>query len=213
MTTRIAIIDTGAANLLSVAKAVSKVGGHGEITSEPSKIDGSAGAILPGVGANDAVMNTLNKQGLVPLIKQYAKSGRPLLCICLGMQILFESSEEGELAGLGMIPGSVKKLSNVSSEGTRVLKVPHMGWNTIQWKREVTKDSVLEDIPDKAFFYFVHSFHCVPTDKNIIAGTTQYGNEICSAIIKDELVATQFHPEKSGSVGLSIYQNFVRRVE
>ena len=211
MTTRIAIIDTGAANLLSVAKAVSKVGGGAEITSEHSIIDRSAAAILPGVGANDAVMGTLNQHGLVPLIKKYAKSGRPLLCICLGMQILFESSEEGELPGLGIISGSVRKLSNINKEKKEVLKVPHMGWNTINWKKEITKNTVLEDIPDKAFFYFVHSFHCVPADKKIIAGTTQYGNEICSAIIKDQLIATQFHPEKSGSVGLSIYHNFVRR--
>ena len=212
MGARIAIINTQAANLHSVSKALERVGGDAKVTSDPAEIAAADGAVLPGVGAIDAVMRALNSQGLMEPVKAYAASGRPLLCICLGMQVLFEESEEGVLPGLGILKGSVRRFpAGLSENGTR-LKVPHMGWNSVTFTPEAQGHPVFAGLPQDEYFYFVHSYRCVPDEQPVIAGTARYGEDVCAAVISGEVVGTQFHPEKSGSAGLQIYENFVRRV-
>ena len=212
MAARIAIINTRAVNLHSVQKALEKVGASAEITSDPAVISNAAGVVLPGVGASDAVMRAINTQGFAEPIKQYAKSGRPLLCICVGMQVLFEGSDEGEVPGLGIMKGRVKRFPSDLSENGKRLKIPHMGWNSVNFTEQAYTDSVFADIPQASYFYFVHSYRCLPDDPSVVAGTTQYGGEVCAAVMQGELAATQFHPEKSGDIGLEIYKNFTRRV-
>lgn len=212
MGARIGIINTQAANLHSVSKALEKVGADAVITSDPAEIAAAAGAVLPGVGASDAVMAALNSQGLTEPVRAYAASGRPLLCICLGMQVLFERSEEGKLPGLGILKGDVKRFpSDLRENGTR-LKVPHMGWNSVAFTSEAQQHPVFAGLPQDEFFYFVHSYRCLPEEQSVIAGTAHYGEEVCAAVMSGEVVGTQFHPEKSGNVGLQIYENFVQRV-
>lgn len=212
MAARIAIVNTRAANLHSVSKALEKVGASAEVTSDPADLENAAGVVLPGVGASDAVMRAINNQGFAEAVKKYAASGRPLLCICVGMQVLFDGSDEGEIPGLGLLAGRVEKFpANLSENGSR-LKVPHMGWNSVSFTPEAASDSVFSGIPQESYFYFVHSYRCIPADKSAIAATTQYGEDVCAAVIKGEVVGTQFHPEKSGDLGLQIYENFTKRV-
>ena len=212
MAARIAIINTRAANLHSVAKALEKVGASAEVTSDPAVIENAAGVVLPGVGASDAVMRAINSQGFAEQIKKYAASGRPLLCICVGMQVLFDGSDEGEIPGLGLLDGRVKRFPANLSENGQKLKVPHMGWNSVNFSPQAASDSVFTGIPQDSYFYFVHSYRCMPVDQSVIAGTAHYGEEVCAAVMKGEVVGTQFHPEKSGDLGLEIYSNFARRV-
>jgi glutamine amidotransferase len=212
MAARIAIINTRAANLHSVQKALEKVGASAEITSDPKVIANAAGVVLPGVGASDAVMRAINTQGFAEPVKQYAKSGRPLLCICVGMQVLFEGSDEGEVPGLSIMKGRVRRFPSDLIENGKRLKIPHMGWNSVNFTEKAAADSVFAGIPQDSYFYFVHSYRCLPDDPSVVAGTTQYGGEVCAAVMQGELAATQFHPEKSGDIGLEIYKNFTRRV-
>ena len=212
MAARIAIINTRAANLHSVAKALEKVGASAEVTSDPDVIKNSAGVVLPGVGASDAVMRAINSQGFAEPVKQYAASGRPLLCICVGMQVLFEGSDEGEVPGLGLLNGRVERFPSDLSENGQRLKVPHMGWNSVTFTPQAASDSVFTGIPQDSYFYFVHSYRCMPKDPAVVAGTAHYGEEVCAAVMKGEVVGTQFHPEKSGDLGLEIYSNFTKRV-
>ncbi len=212
MPARIAVVNTRAANLHSVSKALEKVGALAEVTSDPADLENAAGVVLPGVGASDAVMRAINSQGFAEPIKNYAASGRPLLCICVGMQVLFDGSDEGEIPGLGLLAGRVEKFPpNLTENGSR-LKVPHMGWNTVQFSQQAASDSLFAGIPQDSYFYFVHSYRCMPEDKTTIAATTRYGEDVCAAVLKGEVVGTQFHPEKSGDLGLEIYQNFTKRV-
>lgn len=212
MPARIAVVNTRAANLHSVSKALEKVGASAEVTSDPTDLENAAGVVLPGVGASDAVMRAINSQGFADPIKKYAASGRPLLCICVGMQVLFQGSEEGEIPGLGLLAGQVKKFPPDLNENGSRLKIPHMGWNSVTFSQTAVTDSVFSGIPQDSYFYFVHSYRCVPEDPSVIAATARYGEDVCAAVIKDEVVGTQFHPEKSGDLGLEIYQNFTRRV-
>lgn len=212
MVTRIAVVNTRAANLHSVCKALEKVGALAEITSNPADLEDAAGVVLPGVGSSDAVMKAIMSQGFSEPLRQYAGSGRPLLCICVGMQVLFEGSDEGDAPGLGILEGRVKRFPSDLSENGKRLKVPHMGWNSVAFTPEAASDSVFAGIPQNSYFYFVHSYRCIPEDSSIIAGTAQYGEDVCAAVLKGEVAGTQFHPEKSGDLGLSIYHNFVRRV-
>ena len=212
MPPRIAIINTRAANLHSVAKALAKVGADASITSDGAELLRADAAVLPGVGASDAALRALDGQGLARPLAQFAHSGRTLLCVCLGMQILFERSEEGRLPGLAMLPGSVRRLPSGlrSRNGTR-LKVPHMGWNSVQFTGpDSSRHPVFSGIPQGAHFYFVHSYHCVPAEPADVAATTDYGIEICAAVAHGGIVGTQFHPEKSGELGLQLYENFVK---
>jgi len=197
----IAVIDYGAGNLRSVINAITRLGFQANITGNPEEILQAKAVILPGVGAAGDTMAGLKKLGLTDTIYRLVEENRPLFCICVGLQVLFTGTEEGGWQEcLNIIPGRVKKLP-------AGLKIPHMGWNQIK-KR--ASHPIFDDIPDESNFYFVHSFHGEPEDRSVIAAETDYGTSFCSAIAKGNLVATQFHPEKSGELGLRIYKNFIR---
>ena len=208
---RLAIINTGAANIHSVEKAVRIVGGDPVVTTSADEISSADAAILPGVGANDAVMQQLIDRELTETIRDFASSGRPLLCVCLGMQILFESSEEGDLPGLGVLRGRVVRFpSDTGSSDGRRLKVPHMGWNKVHFRDDVVaRHPVFSGIEQDTYFYFVHSYHCVADDASNVAATSPHGIEVCAAVVRDNVVGTQFHPQKSGRSGLEIYSKFL----
>ncbi len=197
----IAIIDYGAGNLRSVANAVAKVGHKSIVTSNPGDVLGAAAVILPGVGAAADTMDSLAERGMADVIRQLIYEQRPLFAVCVGMQVLFSGTEEGGWQEcLGMIPGAVRKLP-------QGLKVPHMGWNQVKQR---LVHPIFDAIPDEANFYFVHSYYAAPDDMSLIAGTTDYGVSMCSVLIRGNLVATQFHPEKSGEYGLKMYANFLK---
>lgn len=201
MNKEIAIIDYGAGNLRSVANAIEKLGYHPRVTGDSEEVLDSAAVILPGVGAAADTMNSLEKLGMTDAIRQLIQQRRPLFAICVGLQILFSGTEEGGWHEcLGIIPGKVKRLP-------QGLKIPHMGWNQVKQR---FSHPVFEGIPDEANFYFVHSFYAEPEDMSVVAGTTSYGVSMCSMVIEDNLIATQFHPEKSGEHGLKMYTNFLK---
>lgn len=198
MKNEIVIIDYGMGNLHSVSKAVEAVGAVPIVTADKKIISAAEKIILPGVGAFGDCMKNLQATGLVPELIKHIKSGKGFLGICLGMQLLFESSEESpEVAGLGIFKGVVKRL-------TTEYKVPHMGWNRLKLKAA----SPLTAAADGSYVYFVHSFHAVPEDSNIITAVCDYGTEITAAVGRDNIQALQFHPEKSGEVGLKMLQAF-----
>ena len=206
----IVIINTRAANVHSVDKALRKVGANPIITSDPKELASADAAILPGVGASDSVMIALNSLGLTDPVKQFAASGRPLLCICVGLQVLFNSSEEGNLPGLGLVQGSVKLIPRgMKDKLGNNMKVPHIGWNEVRFSDgKSERNPIFKGIPQGSHFYFVHSYHCVPDEQSEVAATANYGVEVCAAVVRGNVVGTQFHPEKSGSIGLQIYKNF-----
>ena len=198
MSEKIVIIDYGMGNLHSVNKAMKYVGAEVEVTSEVTKIAKADKVILPGVGAFGDCMLNLEKYGLVPVIKETLASGKPFLGICLGLQLLFEGSEEAPgIQGLGFFKGQVEKIKTD-------LKVPHMGWNSLILK---TPSPLLVKAAD-GYVYFVHSFHAVPEDKGIITAVCNYGTEVTAAVGRGNVQAVQFHPEKSSKVGLGILQSF-----
>lgn len=197
----IAIIDYGAGNLRSVTNALRKLGYQAKVTSNPGDVIDAAAVIFPGVGAAGDTMDSLEKLGMADAIRQLIHGERPLFAVCVGLQILLSGTEEGGWHEcLGVIPGKVKRLP-------QGLKIPHIGWNQV--KKKVTHP-IFEGIPDETNFYFVHSYYAEPEDMSVVAGTTDYGVPICSMVIKDSLVATQFHPEKSGEYGLKMYANFLK---
>jgi glutamine amidotransferase len=197
----ITIIDYGAGNLRSVVNAISRLGYEARVTDSPEEVISARAVILPGVGAAADTMANLRKMGLDSPIKGYIAEGKPFLGVCIGMQVLFSGTEEGGWQEcLGIIPGAVRRFAPG-------LKVPHMGWNQVKQK---IAHPIFEGIPDEANFYFVHSYYVSPEDESLVAGQTEYGIPFCSLVARDNLVATQFHPEKSGEVGLKIYQNFIR---
>ncbi len=197
----ITIIDYGAGNLSSVDKAFRKLGRETTITSDPSVVESAAIIVLPGVGAAGDAMKSLHGLGLIEPIKESITRGVPFFGICLGMQVLLtETEESGGQRCLGVVPGFVRLLSPE-------LKVPHIGWNQVH---QQVRHPLFEGIPDKANFYFVHSYYPDPGDQNAVAGTTEYGAVFCSAIAQDNILATQFHPEKSGNWGLRLLRNFLR---
>ncbi len=210
MVPKIVIINTRAANVHSVVKALRKVGADPVITSDPQQLISADAAVLPGVGASDSVMTALNSLRLTNPVKQFAASGRPLLCICIGLQVLFNSSEEGELPGLGLVQGSVQLIRpGMKDKFGNQMKVPHIGWNEVHFTDgETERNPIFKGIPQGSHFYFVHSYRCVPDEQSEIAATTNYGVEVCAAVVRDNIIGTQFHPEKSGSIGLQIYKNF-----
>lgn len=198
MKNEIVIIDYGMGNLHSVSKAVEAVGAVPIVTADKKIISAAEKIILPGVGAFGDCMKNLQATGLVPELIKHIKSGKGFLGICLGMQLLFESSEESPgVAGLRIFKGAVKRL-------TTEYKVPHMGWNRLKLKAA----SPLTAAADGSYVYFVHSFHAVPKDSNIITAVCDYGTEITAAVGRDNIQALQFHPEKSGEVGLKMLQAF-----
>jgi len=198
----IAIVDYGAGNLGSVANAIVKLGYESKVTDRPSDVLSAAAVILPGVGAAGDAMENLKAIGMADVIRQLIDVKRPLFAVCVGLQLLFSSTEEGGWHEcLNIIPGTVRRLP-------AGLKIPHMGWNQV---KQIVKHQVFDAIPDEANFYFVHSYYVDPEDKSVIAGTTDYGPSFGSVIIRDNLVATQFHPEKSGNWGLRMYSNFLKK--
>ena len=206
----ISIIDYGMGNLRSVQKAFEKTGHEARIIQKPQEVRDARALVLPGVGAFRDCLKNLEALDLISPLLHSIHAGKPFLGLCLGLQILFSESEEfGITPGLDVIKGRVIRftdnpIATPESNQTR-LKIPHMGWNAIRIKR---RPPCLADIPDESFFYFVHSYYVLPVDENVIAATTQYGVEFTSAIWKDNIVAFQFHPEKSQSQGLHILKQF-----
>ncbi len=197
----VVIIDYGAGNLRSVVNAVKHLGYAAKVTASPADVLDARAVILPGVGAAADTMTNLNRQGLSDPIRKVIAEGRPFLGVCIGLQVLFTESEEGGWSRcLAAIPGKVRMFPSGN-------KVPHMGWNQVH---QLTNHPIFHGIPDNANFYFVHSYYAEPEDKSIVAGVTDYGVTFCSVIARRNLVATQFHPEKSGENGLKIYDNFLR---
>ncbi len=200
----IAIIDYGVGNLFSVEKALAALGADAKITSDARTIAAADKIVLPGVGAFGDCMENLTATGLIPTIKDFVKTGKPMLGICVGLQILFEGSEESiGVAGLGLLKGKVRR---IQASG---LKVPHMGWNSLTIKSPRQPLDLFQGLSEKPYVYFVHSYHAVPQDSSIVTATTEYGSELTAAVAKGNIQATQFHPEKSGDVGLAILKNFI----
>jgi glutamine amidotransferase len=202
----IVIIDYGMGNLRSVQKAFEQVGCSAVVTADPAIVARAGKLVLPGVGAFRDCMRNLTDGGFVAPIHAQIAAGKPFLGICLGLQLLFTESEEfGRHRGLGIIPGKVVRFPDGLQEGGEALKVPHMGWNRIAIRRPAP---LYQGIADGSFVYFVHSYHVVPDDPAVIATTTDYGQTFCSSIWRDNVMATQFHPEKSQAVGLQMLRNF-----
>ena len=197
----IAIIDYGAGNLRSVTNALVKLGYQPKVTREPEDVLNASAVFFPGVGAAADAMQSLRDSGMDEAIREVIREGQPVFAVCVGMQALLSSTEEGgRNECLGIIPGTVKRLP-------AGLKVPHIGWNQV---KQMARHPIFEDIPDESNFYFVHSYYAEPEDTTVVAGTTEYGVTLCSVLIKDNLVATQFHPERSGTIGLRMYDNFLK---
>ena len=199
----IAILDYGAGNLRSVAKALEAVGTTPILTDDPAVVARADGLVVPGQGSAVDAMRNLHRLGLTEPLKEYVASGRPFLGVCLGEQIIFESSEEGPgITCLGLIPGTVRRLPGGQ-------KVPQIGWNTVRIRNA---HPLLDGVPDDSYFYFVHSYYVDPTDAADVVGETEYGVTFASIVARGNVFATQFHPEKSAGIGLRIYRNFARLV-
>jgi glutamine amidotransferase len=198
---KLVIVDYGAGNLRSVARAVAHAGGEPLITASGRDVERAEGLIVPGVGAAADTMRNLKRHALVEPIREYIAGGRPFLGVCMGQQALFDVSEEGgEHACLGVLRGRVVRLPDG-------LKVPHMGWNRVRIVRE---HPIFDGIADGSYFYFVHSYYPRPEEAEIVIGETEYGVTFPSVVARENVVATQFHPEKSGAMGLRMYENFLR---
>lgn len=203
MSVTIGIVDYGMGNLCSVAKAIEHVGGNCRLVSDPRSVGECTKLILPGVGAFGDAMRELQQRGLVEVIRRFVEFGKPLFGICLGMQLLFDSSEEhGSHEGLGLVPGQVVRFEDRSG-----FKVPHMGWNTVCVSKGVPGFESAS--PLAGDYYFVHSYYVIPSNSNWIWMETDYGHRFCSAIARGNLFATQFHPEKSQVQGLGLLRAFV----
>ena len=198
--TSIAVLDYGSGNLHSVSRALAAAGARAAVTADPAVVAEAAALVIPGVGHFGACVRAIREAGLEAPIRAYAASGRPVFGVCVGMQILFDGSEEGPETGLGVLPGTSRKLPET-------VKVPHMGWNTVAWTRP---HPYTEGIADGTRFYFVHSF--APDVGQSTVGSTEHGRAFSAALARDNVFATQFHPEKSGDAGLQLYRNFVRAV-
>ena len=195
----IAIVDYGLGNLASVRNAFRANGAEALVTSDPDALRRASGLVLPGVGTASAGMERLRARRLDGVVKQVAESGTPLLGICLGMQLLFDRSEEGDVTCLGLLPGDVRLLRGGE-------KIPHIGWNQVMHQGS---GDLWRHVPRDPYFYFVHSYVCDPLDPAICAGTTEYGERFCSVVAHGSIWGTQFHPERSGQVGLGLIRNFV----
>lgn len=202
----VSIIDYGAGNLMSVKKALDFIGAESEITADKDKIKNASHVILPGVGSFGDAMASMAECGLVDTVREAALSGKPFLGICLGLQLLFaESDESPNVQGLGVLDGKISLIPKNYG-----FKVPHMGWNSVEIKQN---SGIFKGLSNGSYFYFVHSFYLKGANENEVAGVTQYGTEIQCAVEKGNLCATQFHPEKSGEVGLMLLKNFLAKGE
>jgi len=203
----IAIIDYDMGNLLSVLKAFEKLGAEGRVTRDPAVIANASHVVLPGVGAFKDCMANLERFSLIDPIKEACASGKPFLGICLGLQLLFDKGfEQGEHGGLGIIKGRVIRFPKPHHENVSEFKVPHMGWNTVEMKKS---SPLMKGIREKEYFYFVHSYYALLDDPSNVLTVTDYGVEFASSIEKDNIMACQFHPEKSQAAGLRLLQNFI----
>ncbi len=201
----VAVVDYGLGNLGSIANMLKVIGEKSVITSEKEKIAKADRIILPGVGAYDAGMTNLEQRGLVEFLKEQADSGKPIMGICLGMQLLGRGSEEGEKNGLGLIPFDNVRFNIPDNMN---LKVPHMGWDIVDFKQKDNK--LLEGIGENQRYYFVHSYHAVCDNAENVLMTCDYGYEFAAAVCKDNVYGVQFHPEKSHDFGMRLFENFVR---
>ncbi|MFO7982060.1 MAG: imidazole glycerol phosphate synthase subunit HisH, partial [Desulfuromonadales bacterium] len=202
----IVIIDYGMGNLRSVQNGIEKVGFPARVTDDPAEVAAADKLVLPGVGAFSDCMDSLRDRGFVEPILRHVDSGKPFLGICLGLQVLFTESEEfGRHKGLGIIPGRVVRFPGDMHQNGELLKVPHMGWNQIAIRKDAP---IFRGIENDSSFYFVHSYYVVPDDPSVVATETEYGVTFCSSIWRDNVMATQFHPEKSQALGLQILKNF-----
>ena len=201
----IAIIDYNAGNITSVARALQNIGQDFVITDDTKKLDAASRVIFPGVGAAGEAMAYLREKKLDSWLKNYMKTGKPLLGICLGTQIILDYSEENDTKCIGLVAGSTKRFPDKLTSDGQLLKIPQMGWNSVKLRRS---HPVFENVSSEAEFYFVHSYYPAPSDEAAVLGTTDYGIIFSSVLAKDNLVAMQFHPEKSGRPGLQILKNF-----
>ncbi len=195
---KLMVVDYRSGNLRSVAKALESVGVRPIVTGDLEELASADAVVFPGVGSAPAAMNALRERKLVQPLRDYVASGRPFLGVCLGLQLLMDRTEEGETSCLGIVPGQVGRLPSG-------LKVPHMGWNSVRFQSD---HPAFEGVPQDSHFYFVHSYYAVPSEPSGRIGITEYGVSFCSVYAQGNLVATQFHPEKSGDTGLRIYKNF-----
>ena len=208
---KLVVIDYESGNLRSVTRALQTHGVAPVVTGDPEELADADALVLPGVGSGPAAMTALNERGLVGPIKSFAASGKPFLGVCLGLQLLLEHTEEGDSPCLGIVEGRVRKLSEEAKDQRGVdLKVPHMGWNSVNVNFQ---HPAFAGVPQGSYFYFVHSYYADPTDESGVLGATDYGLTFCSIYARGNLMATQFHPEKSGPTGLRIYRNFVAIAE
>ena len=204
----IAIADFGMGNLRSVEQALARVapGVPRRISADPAVIAQAERVVLPGQGAMPDCMRSLGASGLEPVLRQVAAS-RPVLAVCIGEQMLFDRSEEGDCAGLGLLPGAVVRFAPSLDEQGRRRKIPHMGWNRVRQRRP---HALWDGIADDSYFYFVHSYYVEPAHSGLIAGQSDYGGFFTCAVAQDNIFAVQFHPEKSAAAGLKLYANFVQ---
>lgn len=202
----IIIVDYGVGNVASIRNMIRRVGGEAEISGDVTKLKEASALILPGVGAFDHAIERLDELGLRSILIDHTASGKSLMGICLGMQLLFETSEEGKRGGLGLIPGHVRRFS-FSDLGTR-LPIPHMGWNVVQPE---PKEQMFSGLPSQPRFYFVHSYHA-QCDDEYIAARCSYGYEFACAVRRGNIFGTQFHPEKSHKFGMDLFANYLRSV-
>lgn len=200
----IAIIDYGAGNIRSIEKALEHVGAVVEVTDDPTAVASAQAVVLPGVGSGGAAMARMRQRGLDDAIRQATQQGKPFLGICLGMQLLADHHAEGEVDGLGLFRGEVRRIPHGP-------KIPHMGWNQVRPLH--ARLPIFASIPEDAYFYFAHSYYVEPQDQQGVAAVTDYGSPYCSVIVTERVWGTQFHPEKSGSVGLQLLKNFVKWVK
>ncbi|MCU0713317.1 MAG: imidazole glycerol phosphate synthase subunit HisH [Pirellula sp.] len=208
MSLTVGIVDYQMGNLRSVAKAIEKIGATAIVSSDPAELEQASHLILPGVGAIGDAIRELKQRNLVPWIKDWIRSDRPFLGICLGMQLLFDYSEEGgRHEGLSVLPGRVIRFRNEGHPEWEHRKIPHMGWNQV-WSTK-HDDAMLDGIGDQAFFYFVHSYYVVPDDSSCVWLQCEYGHRFCAAVRVGNMMATQFHPEKSQGNGLRLLTNFL----
>jgi imidazole glycerol-phosphate synthase subunit HisH len=200
----IAIIDYGAGNIRSIEKALEHVGAVVQVTGDPTAVASAQAVVLPGVGSGGAAMVRMRQRGLDDAIRQATQQGKPFLGICLGMQLLADHHAEGEVDGLGLFRGEVRRIPHGP-------KIPHMGWNQVRPLHAGLP--IFASIPEDTYFYFAHSYYVEPQDQQGVAAVTDYGSPYCSVIVTERVWGTQFHPEKSGSVGLQLLKNFVKWVK
>jgi len=204
----IVVVDYGLGNLGSIANMLKKIGAHAVVSSDPAVVEKADKLILPGVGAFDAGMKNLETRGLIPLLNyRVLEQKTPILGVCLGMQLLCKRSEEGQLPGLGWLDAEVIRFKfdgNIAN-----LKIPHMGWNTLAVRQP---HPLFADLEAENRFYFVHSYHVVCADMGNVLAQTNYGFDFASAVVKDNIMGVQFHPEKSHKFGMRLYKNFTERV-